>query len=255
MKELFVTVLLLAAPALAAEPTPPPLEQADPLPEEPKPSPMAPFTPAFHKGGFMFALQYGPGLWDLKRGTLAPRIAALIEDEAESELEHDAAWNFLGQPVVSHTVSMSLGYNILGHVTIGADITATGWNLDTIERGGGGFIIGKLAWHPLALIHAITDQRPTLGLDVSTFFGVGYGIIGSSRGMDGAVIEWGGQVDYFFLKYVALGFFWRGVFLNFDKYYIDYENRDVAGNTLVLNPVSGGSMWTLGVTLTLRAGE
>ncbi len=210
-------------------------------------SPAAAQTPDFSKGGFLLQLQYGPTFWDVDGARL---------DAQTGESDPGGAGVFVGDLVTSHAVSLGLAYNILGHVSLGADLTATGWDLTNNGRGGGGFVIGKLAWHPLALLDAFLDKRPTEGLEASTFFGVGYGLVGENRGMDGVVFEWGFLADYFFARYVGVGLFVRGVFLNFDRYYLDYENREVAGNTLSLrNPLPGGSMWTLGLTLTFRAGE
>ena len=42
----------------------------------------------------------------------------------------------------------------------------------------------------------------------------------------------------------------RGIFFNWEKFYLDYNNRDVAGNTVTLSKPSGGSFWTVGLTLT-----
>ncbi len=218
--------------------------------------------PHFSSGGFNFQIQYGPGFWTvdaarlgndpgveppagMQRLTVGPTNAGLFKDQLQN----------------THTVSLSAAYNILGHASIGADITATGWRLFDSSRGGGGFVIGKVAWHPIELFFLNKEKRP-IGIDASTFFGVGYGIVGGAtavagfpNGMDGLVFEWGANVDYFFARYFGLGFFARGIFLNWEKFYLDFNNRDVPGNTIPLAKPLGGSFWTFGISMTFRAGE
>ncbi len=213
--------------------------------------------PHFSNGGFNFQIQYGPlGVWTIDEAKLGadegrnglrvgPTNAGLFKDSLQN----------------THTVSLSAAYNILGHASVGADLTATGWSLFDASRGGGGMVIGKVAWHPLELFFMKKEKRP-IGLDASTFFGVGYGIVGGATaqagaptGMDGLLFEWGANVDYFFARYFGLGLFVRGVFLNWDKFYLDFNNRDVPGNTIPLAKPLGGSFWTFGLSLTFRAGE
>lgn len=165
---------------------------------------------------------------------------------------------FVGDLANTHTVGLTAGYNIMGHVSLGADFTATGWKLEQETRGGAGFLVGKVAWHPLQLVFINKEQRP-IPIDFSAFFGVGYGIAGGGRinprGMDGLLFQWGLTVDYFFARFFGLGFFARNALFNWDKFYLDYNNRDVPGNTISLAKPSGGAFWTFGLALTFRAGE
>jgi hypothetical protein len=213
-------------------------------------------VPNFSSGGFNFQIQYGPGFWTVDQTKLAndPGKNGLSVGPTNASLFKESLQN-------THTVSLSASYNILGHASIGADLTATGWNLFDATRGGGGFVIGKVAWHPLELFFMKKERRP-IGIDFSTFFGLGYGIVGGATsvpgfpdGMDGLIFEWGANVDYFFARYFGLGFFARGIFLNWDKFYLDFNNRDVPGNTIPLAQPLGGSLWTIGISMTFRAGE
>lgn len=201
--------------------------------------------PDFSKGGFLFQIQYGPGFWTMDPNKLNADTGNQDPGGADA---------FVADLANTHTVSLGIAYNILGHASIGADITATGWDLTQANRGGGGFAVGKVAWHPLELVFLNKEKRP-IGLDASTWFGVGYGIVGERRGMDGLVFEWGLSADWFFVKYFGLGLFVRGVFLNWEKYYLNFNERDQPGNTITLSSPSGGSFWTFGLTLTLRAGD
>lgn len=201
--------------------------------------------PKFKEGGFNFQIQYGPGFWTMPKAQLEADPAVGVE-----------AGPFVDMLQNTHTVSISAYYNILGHASIGADLTATGWRLTDSTRGGGGFAIGKIAWHPMQLFFLQKDERP-FGLDVNTYFGVGYGIVGgpivsgSSRGMDGLIFEWGFNADYYFTKFFGLGLFARGVFLNWDRYILDYDGKVYAA----MGKPLGGSFWTFGLSLTFRGGE
>jgi hypothetical protein len=212
--------------------------------------------PNFKAGGFNFQIQYGPGFWTIPKAQIAndPSTNGVRFNPGEAE-------SFVGALENTHTVSISAYYNILGHASIGADLTATGWKLGDVNRGGGGMVIGKVAWHPLELFFLQKEKRP-FGLDANTYFGVGYGIVGGATanpnqpgGMDGLLFEWGLNADYYFTRFFGVGLFARGVFLSWDKYYRDYNNRDVAGNTIALAKPLGGSFWTFGISLTFRAGE
>jgi hypothetical protein len=198
--------------------------------------------PKFSEGGFLFSVMYGPGFWSFNRTLLAEQVGGANADV------------YIADAVTSHTVSLRAGYNILGHASLGVDFSATGWDVTMANRGGGGVLTGYVAWHPLELVWMKKEQRP-IGLDVSTLFGVGYGIMGESRGMDGLVFQWGFNADYFFARFFGAGLFAKGTFLQWDKFYLDYNNRDLPGNTLKVTRGTGGSFWTLGIALTFRAGS
>jgi hypothetical protein len=200
--------------------------------------------PKFSQGGFLFSVSYGPGFWGFDRASLASQVG---QGNAEVFAVQD--------PVSpSHAVALRAGYNILGHASLGVDFSATGWRIDQPSRGGGGVITGFVAWHPLELVWMKKEQRP-IGLDVSTMFGVGYGIMGQNRGMDGLVLQWGFNADYFFARYFGAGLFAKGSFLLWDKFYLDYYGRDQPGNTIANIKNLGGSFWMLGLALTFRAGD
>lgn len=266
----FCTLVALLAPlfvwadsAIDSPPPMPPPSSGDLTP--PPPPPAQSGVPHFSTGGFTFQLQYGPGFWTVdttRLGADPGKDGLLVGAER-------AGWftGMLTDPkhTPGHSVSLSMAYNILGHVSIGADLTATGWNVFDASRGGAGFVIGKLAWHPLELFFLKKEKRP-IGLDFSTFFGVGYGIVGGATaaagnplGMDGLLFEWGANVDYFFARYFGLGFFARGIFLSWEKFYRDFNNRDAntCGGpcTIPLAKPLGGSFWTFGIAMTFRAGE
>ncbi len=203
--------------------------------------------PKFSQGGFNFDLRYGPGWWEMD----AAHVAAQAGPLGSQFVGQLAAGN---RTEASHTLGLALAYNILGHASLGVDFTATGWNVFNAARGGAGFLTGKLAWHPLELFFLNKEQRP-IPLDFNTSFAVGYGIAGGggspSLGMDGVVFQWGLDVQYFFARYFALGAYVKGTFFDWRKLYTDFDNQVF----VELPNGSGGNFWSLGFTLTFRAGE
>ncbi len=191
-------------------------------------------APEFSKGGLVFGLQYGVGLWGLDRNHLADQVGPAEADTYLRDVQN------------SHTASLRLGYNILGHVTLEGDLTATGWSLGDVNRGGAGFLAGVLHWHPMELIWR-KQERP-LPIDASLFFGYGAGLGGQNRGMGGPNTEFGVLADYFLGDSVALGLFARGIFLNWDTYYLNYD----AKQSVPLPKGSGGAFWTVGLSLDFR---
>src|SRR5690242_5070837 len=96
-------------------------------------------APNFSGGAVSLGLQYGPSAWALDAAQLGRQVGQGNAD------------TFIAQAQGSHTGTLRLGYNILGHATVEAALTATGWNLGSVSRGGGGFLAGLVHWHPLEL--------------------------------------------------------------------------------------------------------
>src|SRR6266478_2521785 len=125
-------------------------------------------VPQFNHGGFLFSIQWGIGVWHYDTDAVSKDlgfIGPLAAPSLSSQLQN------------THGLGFRLGYNIKGHVTIGADFTATGWNVFNAQRGGSGAVVGVVAWHPMELFFLQKEKRP-FGLDASTYVGVGYGILG-----------------------------------------------------------------------------
>ncbi len=199
--------------------------------------------PKFSSGGVIFGLQYGPvGFWSFDRTFIGGQVGQGNADAYIADLQN------------THTIGVRLGYNILGHVSIEANLVATGWNLSDTSRGGGGFLTGIVAWHPLELVFIKKEKRP-IPIDASIFFGAGYGIVGQRLGMDGLVWQWGMTADYWFNRFIGLGLFVRGTFPRFGAMYLDYDHRTSAGNTLSLPKTSGGQFWHPGFEVLLRFGD
>jgi hypothetical protein len=206
-------------------------------------------VPQFQNGGFHLGLQVGGSLPQLDRAGLekqAPNAKSLLSTV----------------PADAFALGFRLSYNVMGYASAGVDFSATGWNVFTTTRGGAGFLVGMLAIHPLQFFYINKGQRP-LGLDVSTHFGVGYGIAGGGSeaglwGIDGLILQWGTTIDYFLNRYFGLQFFVKGNFMRWDRFYYDWDAAHQApDNTMYsskLPQTSGGSWWVLGGALVLRIG-
>lgn len=208
-------------------------------------------VPKFKSGGFQIHMQFlGTAPEHFDGENLNSQVSPFIGNAFTS--------NFPSPP--PYAVGLRLAYNILGFVSVGADVTATGWSIFDDRRGGAGFAVGLIAVHPLQFFFIKKEERP-FGLDVSTHVGLGYGIIGTSQpvalGMDGIVVQWGLTLDYFFTKNIGLEFFAKCNFLKMDKFYFDWDaaHRGVPGAAATLNPTGNGTWWHTGIALVLRIGD
>jgi hypothetical protein len=194
--------------------------------------------PQFSSGGFTFNVAYGISFWNINKDLLAKQTTQAFADIVATDFES------------FHSVNLRLAYTILGHVSVGIDFLATGWQIDNTGRGGAGFLVGSLTWHPLELVFLKKERRP-IPLDVGILLGGGYGLAGERLGMDGPVFQLALMADYFFVKYFALGATFRTNFLLFNKLYTNFNDRVYRD----LPQGSGGQQFQLALTLTFRAGE
>lgn len=141
--------------------------------------------------------------------------------------------------------ALELGYNIKGHVSILASLSATGWDVTTRDRGGGGFGALLLAWHPVELVPPLRDRS----WDVSFFFGAGYGVVGEVRAMDGLHLQMGGRAEYYVTDWFSAGASLRYVPLQFSRYVLDWNNEV----SVPLPQGSGGSVLIPALSLTTHA--
>ncbi len=198
-------------------------------------------APDFSRGAVEISLQGGAGQWALDRFRLASQVDAVLPGDSAV---------FVADAQGGPAASLKVGYDILGHASIDAELTATGWSILDSSRGGAGFLVGMVHWHPLQLVW-LKKARP-VPFDSTVFFGYGYGIAGSRRGMDGNLMELGLDATYYFSRGVGVGLYVRDVLLQFNKYYLDWDNRSLPGATVALPNGSGGSFITYGLTLDLR---
>src|SRR5688572_21184023 len=66
--------------------------------------------PKFSSGGVTFAIQYGPGFFTFDRAFLGSQVPQVYADTYLADLQN------------THTLAVRLGYNILGHASIEANL-------------------------------------------------------------------------------------------------------------------------------------
>lgn len=195
-------------------------------------------VPDFNHGGFVMSLGYAP-------------FAGFSFDAAKLNSQTQGLGDtFIAEARPQQTASIQLAYTILGHASLGVDFTAVGWNITDPNRGGAGFLLGTLGWHPLQLLWMHEDRRPA-GVDLKVLFGAGYGIAGQTFGMDGSIWEVGFDAMFFFSRFFGLGLFGRMVFLGWDKFYWDFNGKQYAP----LPQGTGGTFATFGFAMHFRAGD
>jgi hypothetical protein len=195
-------------------------------------------TPDFSKGGVVVSLQYGAGFWNVNQEKLTPQVGADRASQLAADLKN------------SSTALLRAGYNILGHATIAAELAGTGWDIFSQSRGGGGFLTGTAKWHPLQLVYG--DQPRPIPIDAGVLLGLGYGIAGQNVGGGGLVWHTALEGEYYFMPWLAAGIGMQLYFLNFSNFYLDYDHRSDPGNTKPLPNGSGGTFFTLGLSLVFR---
>ena len=96
----------------------------------------------------------------------------------------------------------------------------------------------------------ITDpHRP---FDLSFFAGAGYSLVGQDKGAGGLVGEAGAKMQFFIQPGFSIDLFGRGMYLRWDSFYQDYNNRSQPGNTLPLASGFYGNFFTVGIGFSLR---
>ncbi len=142
-------------------------------------------------------------------------------------------------------LSLVLGYNIKGHASIAASLSATGWDLDSQQRGGAGFGALELSWHPLQL----SPQLAQRSYDVSVFGGAGYFLLGEQRALSGLHFQTGLRAEYFVTPWFSVGGAVRYVSLQGNEYVLDWVGEE----KIALPDGSGGSFVIPSLTLAVHA--
>lgn len=167
---------------------------------------------------------------------LAPSWGFYFTDEAIIEDGDDDNGDF---PEPGFTPQLKLGVNLFGYAGVEADIAAFGWDLDDIERGGGGFVGGAFRVTPLEFLTFVipeTVEIPSLipqgpvtwrnrPFDVGIYMGGGYGLVGEDYLYQGGYFKWGFDAKFFITPQLAVGIdlpFRHALYRNFR--YVDYAD-------------------------------
>jgi hypothetical protein len=252
---LFVAFFSLAGSrALAADDLPPPPPPPEVAPQAPKAGLQ---VPRFSTGGLVFAIEFGPGVWDFDRAYLRDQIAT---NPGYGPSADAIAGSWIGSLKTSYALTLRLGYNILGVASVEFAFSGTGFDVPTASPGGGGFAAGLIRFHPLEILWRAlqkNDPRP-FGLDFSMFWGWGYGIAGyddnaisPAMGADGFAFQWGFDVEYFFNNVIGLSLGLRGAFPFWDHLYLDFDQRIGPA----LPGTTKGAFWMPTFGVVMRFGE
>ncbi len=219
----------------------PPPEEEKPAKAEAAPA-AAPATsgPRYlgHPGAYL-SLSFGYNWWSLSRATVSQQVGSADDTSwfFDASLQHGAAAGLRG------------GYNILGHAHVGFSFMGTGWEVFSKERGGGGYIGGEVGWHPLSLVFALLSDRvrEKSGQQYYDLFfegGVGFGIVGKHRAMQGGVGTIGLGTEAYPAPWVSIGLRASWYYPFFNEYILNYDERTQPGNTIRLPKGSGGRFMT-----------
>ncbi len=198
-------------------------------------------APAFAGEGPQIGLQVGYGFWNTRalhdklQGTDA--VGKQLADQLTDPLNMGDGGTYI----------LQLGYNIMGHVAVEAQVTVHPWYLlDTFtdstgshaKRGLFGVGSGIVTWYPLQSL-----MRPDRTYDFSLYGGIGYGLFGGGKpfelGMDGMVSEFGGTAEIYVRPWLSIGITPRLYLLQMQRFIVNFNTRDSGGAIYVPN-ASGG---------------
>lgn len=200
------------------------------------PSLPAAATPATGEG-LVFRIEPGFAMWRLSAKTIESQVGARA-GEVPTLL--------VGETKNAFALTLGIGYDIKGQVTLGLELTGTGWNLGKSTRGGAGFTSFTVAWHPAQLFLADKGPRPW---DASVFFGVGYGVVGEDRALRGLSMTVGVRAEAYLAPWISLGLTLRWEPLMYGRYVINWN----AGQGINLPKGSGGTTFVPSATIALHA--
>jgi len=191
------------------------------------------------RDGASFELGFGYSWWKPAREQTAVQVQAANQHEDVSAMYDASLQNAM-------TLTLRLGYNVLGHAHINVHFLGTGWNVTDSSRGGGGYVGGEVGWHPLQLVHKLLKG----GLPGRQYYdfwlegGYGYSIVGKDRALDGGVGELGLGLECSPVPWFSIGVRTTWYLLDYNHYILNYDHRGDPGNTIDLPNHSGGSFFT-----------
>jgi hypothetical protein len=142
-------------------------------------------------------------------------------------------------PEAGFTPQLKLGVNLFGFGGAEADIAVFGWDLDSAQRGGGGFVGGDVRITPLEFLTFVippTVEIPSLmppgpvnwhnrPFDIGIYMGGGWGIVGEDYAYQGGYFKWGFDLQFYVTPQLAVGIdlpFRHPFYKPFR--YVDYNN-------------------------------
>lgn len=192
---------------------------------------LSPLAARAQAGGY-FTVGVGWAAWSLDRQKVESQVSS-----ARPDLTGDSALFFDQSLHDAVAVPIRLGWNIAGHVHVGALFVPTGWNVTTADRGGAGWLGGEVGWHPLALL------GPPRDYDVALTAEYGYSIVGQHRALDGYVFGAGVQGEWKMGESTSLGLRFDAFLPGYSRYIVDYDHRSDPANVVALPRGAGGHLY------------
>jgi len=178
-------------------------------------------TPARASNGFVLGFEFGGGPWTVNPAQLSSHSQGQGVSLAEAQ--------GFANPMTAGWVpdlNLHLGWNILGHVAIEGVFQATGWDLLTANRGGGGLAGARVAWFPFQTFF------PKRIFDASIELGGGYSLLGGPApggsptfGVAGGYFQFGLTAEIYVVPSVSFEAFYRFYDAFWNKFYTDYNNN------------------------------
>ena len=151
----------------------------------------------------------------------------------------------IGETKNAFAMTLGIGYDIKGLFTLGLELTGTGWNIGSANRGGGGLSSFTVAWHPLGNFVHGGKMRV---LDLSIFVGAGWGVVGQDRALRGLIVTTGVRAEAYLAPWISMGATLRWDPLFYGTYVINWNG----GQTVDLPKNSGGSVLVPAFTIALH---
>jgi hypothetical protein len=146
---------------------------------------------------------------------LAPSWGFYMTDEVITEDGDDGGPD---TPQGGFVPQLKLGFTLFGLVGAEMDVAAHGWDIDQVERGGGGFVGGVIRAQPLEVLSYVMPddlKLPALlngpvkfrdrPFDIGMYIGGGYTIVGEDYAYQGSYLKWGFDAKWYVTPNFAVG--------------------------------------------------
>lgn len=175
---------------------------------------------------------------------IAPAWGFFLTDEVIVEDGDDVVegiGNGSPYPQAGFTPALKLGVNLFGFVGGELNVTAHGWDLGNIERGGAGYVGGVVRATPLELLTFVmpdTLELPSLlpagpvtwrdrPFDVGVYLGGGYHMVGEDYAYQGGYFHWGLDLKLYLTPNFAIGLDLPFRHMLYEPFrYVDYANSE-----------------------------
>lgn len=175
---------------------------------------------------------------------LAPAWGFFLTDEVvieDGDDEAEGIGNGEEFPQAGFTPALKLGVNLFGFVGGELQVSAHGWDLGNVERGGAGYVGGVVRATPLELLTFVmpdTLELPSLlpagpvtwrnrPFDIGVSVGGGYHMVGEDYAYQGGYFQWGVDLKLFLTPNFAIGLDLPFRHMMYEPFrYVDYADSE-----------------------------